>query len=109
MSLFKEPRPKKLFLTVNNLRKKMISDISYDLTLKIAKGEDYTGEVCVRDALTYAKDQSGCRMLQSQIDKGDKEFVARIFNNVKSEFVDLIIDSFGNYLIQKLSEKCSVD
>ena len=54
MGLFNEPYPKKLLLTVNNLRKKMISDISYDLTLKIDKGENYAGEVRINFTRTHS-------------------------------------------------------
>ncbi|CAK0855322.1 unnamed protein product, partial [Prorocentrum cordatum] len=58
-----------------------------------------------------ARDQAGCRMLQHKLEKaaaeGNSEVVNRIFNEVLTNCVDLMMDPFGNYLCQKLMEICS--
>jgi hypothetical protein len=53
-----------------------------------------------------SKDQNGCRFLQSLLDD-DPIFVDVIFCEVFSNASDLMIDPFGNYLCQKLMEKCT--
>ncbi|XP_074565069.1 putative pumilio homolog 8, chloroplastic [Curcuma longa] len=54
----------------------------------------------------FAKDQHGCRLLQQLLDEG-KHQVNKIFNGIIERAVDLMVDPFGNYLIQKLLGKCS--
>ncbi|KAG6496484.1 putative pumilio homolog 8, chloroplastic [Zingiber officinale] len=53
-----------------------------------------------------AKDQHGCRYLQQMLDEG-KHQADMIFNGVIGHTVELMVDPFGNYLIQKLLEKCN--
>ncbi|CAD5185815.1 unnamed protein product [Musa acuminata subsp. malaccensis] len=53
-----------------------------------------------------AKDQRGCRFLQRKLDEG-KHQVDLIFNGVIDHAVELMVDPFGNYLMQKLLEVCS--
>lgn len=80
-----------------------------------AKLEDFTGSIYF-----LCKDQHGCRFLQRQLDLGKKaprtkneaprnEIVATmIFNEIYLKIVELMVDPFGNYLIQKLFENVSV-
>ena len=66
----------------------------------------------MNNSLSYAKDQSGCRMLQAQLDKENPEFTAKLFEKLEEKeeyFQELIMDPFGNYFIQKLSQKCTVE
>ncbi|MCO5612695.1 hypothetical protein L7F22_066964 [Adiantum nelumboides] len=56
-----------------------------------------------------AKDQHGCRFLQRKFDEGSREDVQKIFAEVLDDAVDLMVDPFGNYLIQKLLEVCTDD
>ncbi|KAI3653481.1 hypothetical protein MP228_001428 [Amoeboaphelidium protococcarum] len=49
-----------------------------------------------------SKDQYGCRYLQSLLESGDESIKATIYQEVISNLPDLMIDSFGNYLCQKL-------
>ncbi|CAL9179919.1 unnamed protein product [Musa hybrid cultivar] len=61
----------------------------------------------VRGCMCYiAKDQRGCRFLQRKLDEG-KHQVDLIFNGVIDHAVELMVDPFGNYLMQKLLEVCS--
>ncbi|RWW26591.1 hypothetical protein GW17_00009023 [Ensete ventricosum] len=61
----------------------------------------------VRGCMCYiAKDQRGCRFLQRKLDEG-KHQVDLIFNGVIDHAVELMVDPFGNYLMQKLLEACS--
>lgn len=83
-----------------------------------AKLEDFTGEI-----YSLCKDQHGCRFLQKQLDLGkdieNKSNVnnvlssdiaaTMIFNEIYLKIIELMIDPFGNYLIQKLFENVSVD
>lgn len=65
-----------------------------------AKLEDYIGNI-----LSLCKDQHGCRFLQRQLDVGGPEAANSIFQETKDYVVELMTDSFGNYLIQKLLER----
>ncbi|KAL5149599.1 putative pumilio 7, chloroplastic [Glycine soja] len=56
-----------------------------------------------------AKDQNGCRFLQRMIDEGTSEDVLVLFNGVIDDVVELMIDPFGNYLVQKLLDVCGED
>jgi len=54
----------------------------------------------------YLKDQSGCRLLQKKIEKKNFDLIMNFHNQViKSDVInDIIIDQFGNYVIQKYIE-----
>ncbi|KAH9626481.1 hypothetical protein KSS87_006440 [Heliosperma pusillum] len=54
-----------------------------------------------------AKDQHGCRFLQKKFEDGSFEDVQTIFNEIIDHVVDLMIDPFGNYLVQKLLDVCN--
>ncbi|SCU92818.1 LAME_0F01618g1_1 [Lachancea meyersii CBS 8951] len=69
-----------------------------------AKLEDFVGNI-----LSLCKDQHGCRFLQRQLDIGGPEAADVIFEETKSYVVELMTDSFGNYLIQKLLERVTSD
>ncbi|KAK4516671.1 uncharacterized protein ATC70_011648 [Mucor velutinosus] len=51
------------------------------------------------------KDQNGCRFLQTKLEESPLN-VAVIYNEIHAHFVDLMTDPFGNYLCQKLLERC---
>ncbi|KAK3701582.1 hypothetical protein LTR37_015436 [Vermiconidia calcicola] len=50
------------------------------------------------------KDQHGCRFLQKKIEEHDGQDIQLIFEEVKDNFTELMIDPFGNYLCQRLLE-----
>ncbi|KAK7275762.1 hypothetical protein RIF29_16884 [Crotalaria pallida] len=56
-----------------------------------------------------AKDQNGCRFLQRIIDEGPPEVMSVVFNGVIVNVVELMMDPFGNYLVQKLLDVCQED
>ncbi|KAI4337704.1 hypothetical protein L6164_016088 [Bauhinia variegata] len=53
-----------------------------------------------------AKDQNGCRYLQRIVDEGTSEAMQIVFDGIIHNVVDLMIDPFGNYLVQKLLDVC---
>ncbi|KAL5157063.1 putative pumilio 7, chloroplastic [Glycine soja] len=53
-----------------------------------------------------AKDQHGCRFLQRIFDEGTPEDVQVIFNEIIDHVVELMMNPFGNYLMQKLLDVC---
>lgn len=68
------------------------------------------------DILRLSKDQYGCRFLQKKIDENlVPNYSVRfsnfeiIFNEIYLNLYELIIDPFGNYLIQKLIKYCSTE
>ncbi|XP_050904995.1 putative pumilio homolog 8, chloroplastic [Lathyrus oleraceus] len=56
-----------------------------------------------------AKDQNGGRQLQKLVEEGSVDDKEIVFNNVIDNIVDLMMDPFGNYLVQKLLEFCRED
>jgi hypothetical protein len=65
----------------------------------------------LRDAQQYiyvmAKDQHGCRLLQKIFDDGNPQHVQIVFNEIIGHVVELMMNPFGNYLMQKLLEVCN--
>ncbi|XP_038878792.1 uncharacterized protein LOC120070941 isoform X2 [Benincasa hispida] len=56
-----------------------------------------------------AKDQHGCRFLQRMFSEGTKEDIEMIFGEIIHHVSELMVDPFGNYLIQKLLGVCDED
>ncbi|ESW13163.1 hypothetical protein PHAVU_008G173000 [Phaseolus vulgaris] len=56
-----------------------------------------------------AKDQNGCRFLQRMVDEGTSEDAQIVFKGVIDDVVELMMDPFGNYLVQKLIDVCAED
>ncbi|CAN7094451.1 hypothetical protein BRARA_I03366 [Brassica rapa] len=54
-----------------------------------------------------AKDQHGCRSLQRVLEDGSSIDAMVIFNEVIPHVVELMINPFGNYLMQKLLDVCN--
>ncbi|KAL6758254.1 ARM repeat-containing protein [Haematococcus lacustris] len=64
--------------------------------------EEVAGQV-----LAVAQDQNGCRFLQRKFDEGGPAAVALVLEEVLECVVELMVDPFGNYLVQKLLDRCS--
>ncbi|KAL3515543.1 hypothetical protein ACH5RR_022445 [Cinchona calisaya] len=54
-----------------------------------------------------AKDQHGCRFLQRIFDEGTPQDVQIIFIEIIDHVIELMMNPFGNYLMQKLLEVCN--
>ncbi|XP_038977275.1 putative pumilio homolog 8, chloroplastic [Phoenix dactylifera] len=54
-----------------------------------------------------AKDQHGCRILQRKFDEGKPHEVDMIVNAIINHVGELMVNPFGNYLMQKLLEVCT--
>ncbi|XP_073142421.1 putative pumilio homolog 8, chloroplastic [Henckelia pumila] len=59
--------------------------------------------------ITAAKDQHGCRQLQKKLLQGTPQEKNFILSGLMSHVFDLMVDQFGNYLIQTIFEVCSVE
>lgn len=64
-------------------------------------------EEVVGQVIQVAQDQNGCRFLQKKFDEGGSQAIGIVFSEIKDNIVSLMMDPFGNYLIQKLLDKCS--
>jgi hypothetical protein len=64
--------------------------------------DEVVGELC-----HLAKDQNGCRFLQRIFTEGSQEDAQKVFDGVIEHIDELMVDPFGNYLIQKLLEQCN--
>lgn len=65
--------------------------------LQLIEFQDKLFELC--------KDQHGCRFLQLKLEES-KSNVDMIYKEIHLHFVELMTDPFGNYLCQKLLERC---
>ncbi|XDT38512.1 Pumilio-family RNA binding repeat [Nakaseomyces glabratus] len=70
---------------------------------------DATLDQFIGNIYSLCKDQHGCRFLQKQLDVLGKKASDAIFEETKEYTVELMTDSFGNYLIQKLLERVTDD
>ncbi|KAH6793553.1 hypothetical protein C2S52_004030 [Perilla frutescens var. hirtella] len=56
---------------------------------------------------SVSKDQHGCRFLQTKFEEGKPEEIQMIFVEVKDHICELMVDQFGNYLVQKFLAACN--
>ncbi|KAL6962723.1 hypothetical protein U1Q18_037682 [Sarracenia purpurea var. burkii] len=54
-----------------------------------------------------AQDQHGCRFLQKILDEATLQDVQMIFNEIMNHVLELMMNPFGNYVVQRLLEVCS--
>ena len=47
-----------------------------------------------------------CRFLQRKFDEGGPQAVGRVLPEILDHLMELMVDPFGNYLIQKLLDRC---
>ncbi|XP_062209143.1 putative pumilio homolog 7, chloroplastic [Phragmites australis] len=76
------------------------------LELGNSKTLRYENMVGVKGYIYFmAKDQNGCRILQQKFEEG-KHHVDVIFEGIIDHIGELMIDSFANYLVQKMLDVC---
>lgn len=73
-----------------------------DLAVNLESMVDIYGSVYL-----MTKDQLGCRFLQKIIEEGSFVDVMIVFNEVINDVIELGMDPFGNYFIQKLLDVCN--
>ncbi|MQL78125.1 hypothetical protein Taro_010564, partial [Colocasia esculenta] len=56
-----------------------------------------------------AKDQYGCRFLQRKFDEGTVQEREMIFSEIIDHVPELMVNPFGNYLMQKVLDVCTED
>lgn len=63
------------------------------------------------DYVKLATDQFGCRFLQKKLDSSTEYEAVRdlMYQGIQPFFLELILDPFGNYLIQKLCDYLTLD
>lgn len=69
---------------------------------KYERLEDIKGKVS-----EVAQDQAGCRFLQKKFDEGGPASIEVVFDEIIENILGLMMDPFGNYLIQKMLDRCS--
>ena len=55
----------------------------------------------IKNSVEICKEQSGCRLIQKKIEE-QPEIASKILNNLFQNILEIVNNSFGNYLIQKL-------
>lgn len=70
-------------------------------------GQNHALENGRGSVVSLAKDRVSCLQLQKMIDEGSREMIDNIFKDVIFHICDLMVDPFGQHVIQKLIGKCS--
>ncbi|CAH9058376.1 unnamed protein product [Cuscuta europaea] len=83
-------------------RTERMCSFSSSLPLKLSSLREVKGYI-----YHIAKDQQGCRFLQRMFDVGSPQDVLVISNAIIDHVVELMMNPFGNYLIQNLLEVCN--
>ncbi|PIA52206.1 hypothetical protein AQUCO_01000228v1 [Aquilegia coerulea] len=77
---------------------------------RISPSLKYNSLLDVEDYIYFlAKDQLGCRFLQQQFEEGSPQDKQIIFQKIIDHVVELMMNPFGNYLVQKLLEKSNAE
>ncbi|XXG42641.1 hypothetical protein AAC387_Pa01g2868 [Persea americana] len=84
-------------------------NVDFRNTLRLQNQKYNSVDEVVGRIYLMAKDQHGCRFLQRKFTEGSSEDVQKIFVEIIGHIVELMIDPFGNYLVQKLLEVCDED
>ncbi|KAJ3447906.1 pumilio homology domain family member [Anaeramoeba flamelloides] len=87
--------------------------VSYD-SGKVPMNPNYERFTSIEDVIgriyLVAKDQFGCRFLQKQIENTkDTKITKIILDEIYNHLIEIIIDPFGNYLIQKMFEYATTE
>ena len=85
------------------------SPLGSECTMKSAQLNYNSVDEVVGELYLLAKDQNGCRFLQRIFTEGSQEDAQKVFDGVIEHIDELMVDPFGNYLVQKLLEQCNDD
>ncbi|KAF0896701.1 hypothetical protein E2562_027046 [Oryza meyeriana var. granulata] len=97
-------------LNLNGLNSQFLSFKSeYDLAMKTAELNYCSVDEVAGRIYMLAKDQNGCCFLQKVFTEGTKEDVEKVFAEIIDHIGELMMDPFGNYMVQKLLEECTDD
>lgn len=92
------------------LQNQLNEDLTLSLNNLTLQPQKYNSLAEARGRIYYlAKDQLGCRFLQKIFAEKDGNDIEIIFNEIIDYISELMIDPFGNYLVQKLLEVCNED
>ncbi|CAD6340695.1 unnamed protein product [Miscanthus lutarioriparius] len=83
------------------------SSLDSEVAMKSAQLNCNSVDEVVGELYHLAKDQNGCRFLQRIFTEGSQEDAQKVFDGVIEHIDELMVDPFGNYLIQKLLEQCN--
>ncbi|KAG2206110.1 hypothetical protein INT47_003759 [Mucor saturninus] len=99
-SLYQQDQQRQPFFTTPVIKKKQQQQQQQQDRFAEASVEDFTGKL-----FDLCKDQNGCRFLQKKIEE-NQAYLDLVFDEIQPQFVQLMTDPFGNYLCQKMLEKC---
>ncbi|KAF8644171.1 hypothetical protein HU200_066548 [Digitaria exilis] len=85
------------------------SPLGSEQAIKSAQLNYSSVDEVVGELYHLAKDQNGCRFLQRMFTEGSQEDAQKVFDAVIEHIDELMVDPFGNYLVQKLLEQCNDD
>jgi hypothetical protein len=86
-----------------------LSSLESDLALRSTQFKYNSVDEVVGELYLLAKDQNGCRFLQRIFTEGSQGDAQKVFDGVIEHIDELMVDPFGNYLVQKLLEECNED
>ncbi|EOA12657.1 hypothetical protein CARUB_v10027736mg [Capsella rubella] len=90
------------------LQNQLNEDLTMSLKNLSLQPQKYNSLAEARGRIYYlAKDQLGCRFLQKIFAENDGNDIEIIFSEIIDYISELMIDPFGNYLVQKLLEVCN--
>ncbi|KAF0889578.1 hypothetical protein E2562_028670 [Oryza meyeriana var. granulata] len=99
------------FLRFDWLNSQALSSLEseYSLAMQSPQMNYSSVDEAVRKIHLLAKDQNGCRFLQRMFTEGTTDDVKKVFDGIIEYIGELVVDPFGNYLVQKLLEECNHD
>ncbi|OEJ91801.1 mRNA-binding protein PUF3 [Hanseniaspora uvarum] len=88
----------------NKRKEPVIRSEKLEHFIKTYKDSYYTIDYVLGNSLEFCRDQVGSRFIQEVIPKTDDELLVKFYNEIDDSVYQLMIDVFGNYVIQKLLE-----